>query len=299
MTAVNHTYARVYDASVSPGPIALLREGIDDVRSHIPLIRYLAQAEVKKKGANTLLGNVWWVMDPLLQMAVYVMFIEIIRSRSTPDFPLFVLAAILPWKWFTASVQDSTSSVVTQERLIRQIAFPKIVLPIAWVSSGVVDFAFGLIPLAVIMLFFPDRITAYPVLIPVIAVVQYVFTLALGLVVAAGNVFFRDLGNVVRHALRLWWFLSPGLYSISQFEDTPFFKEHHLLLELALLNPFVTLFNAYRSVIYGSVEAGGTNLPPHMPDWVALGSLFVVSVVLIAVATIVFKRLEPSFAKVL
>jgi ABC-type polysaccharide/polyol phosphate export permease len=299
MTAVNDAFARVYDASVTPGPLALLREGIDDVRSRIPLIRYLAQADIKKKGANTLLGNVWWVMDPLLQMVVYVIFIEIIRSKATPDFPLFVLAAILPWKWFTAGVQDSTTSVVNQERLVRQIAFPKIVLPLASMSSAVVDFAFGLIPLGAIMLFFPDRITWYVVFIPLIAVVQYVFTLAVGLVVAAGNVFFRDLNNVVRHALRLWWFMSPGLYSISQLEDAGFFKEHHILLEIALLNPFVTLFNAYRAVVYGSVETGGVNLPPHMPAWSSLAWLLVVSLVLVGLATIVFKRLEPSFAKVL
>ncbi|HEU4671359.1 MAG TPA: hypothetical protein VFS32_00495 [Candidatus Limnocylindrales bacterium] len=299
MAAVSSTSVRVYDASVTPGPFRLLREGIDDVRSRIPLIRYLAQAEVKKKGAGTLLGNVWWVMDPLLQMAVYVIFVEIIAPRKTPDFPLFVLAAILPWKWFTSSVQDSTSSVVNQERLIRQIQFPKIVLPLASITSAVVDFAFGLIPLAAIMLFFPERITAFPLLIPVIAVVQYVFTLAVGLVVAAGNVFFRDLGNVVRHALRLWWFLSPGLYSIGQLEDAGFFKEHRLVRDLALANPFATLFDAYRSVIYGSVEAGGRTLPPHMPDWTALGVLLLVSLGLVAVATIIFKRLEPSFAKVL
>jgi ABC-type polysaccharide/polyol phosphate export permease len=299
MSAVNTSPAHVYDAGLTPGPLALLREGIDDVLSRRRLIRYLARAEMKKKGANTLLGNIWWVMDPLLQMAVYVILVEIIRPRSTPDYPLFVLSAILPWKWFTASIQDSTSSVVGQERLIRQIQFPKIVLPLAAVTSGIVDFAFGMIPLAAIMLLFPERISPYPLLIPFIAIVQYVFTLSLGLLVAAGNVYFRDLGNVVRHALRLWWFLSPGLYSISQLADSAFFKDHHFFLELALVNPFAILLTAYRTVVYGSIETGGGQLPPHMPDWASLGGLLAVSAVLVALATILFKRLEPSFAKVL
>ena len=75
------------------------------------------------------------------------------------------------------------------------------------------------------MLFFPDRISPYLLLIPVIAAVQFVFTLACAFLVAAGNVFFRDLGNVVGHVLRLWWFLSPGLYSLAILDQVPLFQE--------------------------------------------------------------------------
>lgn len=291
--------ARVYDAALSPGPLALLLEAITEVWSRRRLVRYLAQAEIKKKGANTLLGNLWWVLDPLLQMAVYVVFVEIISPRKTPDYPLFILCTILPWKWFQSAVQDSSNAVVAQGSLIKQIQFPKIVLPLSAMTAAVVDFTFGLIPLLGIMLFFPHRITPFVLLVPVIALVQYVFTVSFGLVVAAGNVFFRDLGNVVRHALRLWWYLSPGLYSISQLESAGFFKNHHFLRELALANPFAILFDAYRSVVYGVVTKSGENLPPRMPDWSALVALLVVSVVLVALGAMVFKRLEPSFAKVL
>ena len=73
----------------------------------------------------------WWFLDPLLQMLVYVIFVGIILQRRTPDYPLFVLCAILPWKWFDSTVKDGVGSVVTRERLIKQIYFPKIVLPIS------------------------------------------------------------------------------------------------------------------------------------------------------------------------
>jgi homopolymeric O-antigen transport system permease protein len=299
MTAIKELRARTYDASFHPGPIALVAEGVQDVLSRRRLVRYLAGADIKKKGANTLLGNVWWVLDPLLQMVVYVIFVEIISPRKVPDYPLFILATILPWKWFTTAVQDSTMSVVSQERLIKQIQFPKIVLPLSSMTSAVIDFAFGMLPLLGLMLFFPSRITPYLLLIPLVAVVQYVFTLAFGIVVAAGNVFFRDLANVVRHVLRLWWFLSPGLYSISQLEESGIFRSHPLLRQLALLNPFAILFDAYRSLIYGGIDRSGISSPPQMPDWAALAGLLVVSIFLIGLAIAIFKRLEPNFAKVL
>jgi lipopolysaccharide transport system permease protein len=300
MSAATDAQARTYDAGLHPGPLALVAEGIDDVLSRRRLVRYLAQADVKRKGANTLLGNIWWVMDPLLQMVVYVIFVEIIAPRRIADYPLFILAAILPWKWFNTAIQDSTVSVVSQERLIKQIQFPKIVLPLAAMTAAVVDFAFGLFPLLLIMRLFADRITPYLLLIPLIGVVQYVFTLAVGLIVAAGNVFFRDLANVVRHVLKLWWFLSPGLYSIDQLENSGIFKGHAVLKQIALSNPFAILFDAYRSVIYG-VEPGLSNpgSGPTMPNWTSLGVLLAVSVVLVGIAIVVFKRLEPNFAKVL
>ncbi len=160
--------------------LQLLRQGISDLRSRRRLVRYLVQAEMKKRGSNTILGNVWWVLDPLLQMVVYVIFISIIGRQGAPDYPLFIFAAILPWKWFSAVISDATSSVVRHDRLIKQIAFPKLVLPMSTTTAGVVGFAWGLIPLAIILLLHPHRLSALIVLLPVIAAVQFVFTLAVG-----------------------------------------------------------------------------------------------------------------------
>jgi ABC-type polysaccharide/polyol phosphate export permease len=294
MSATSEAPAAFRHSAARPGPIALIREGIDEIRSRRRLVRYLVQADIKKKGADTLLGNVWWVLDPLLQMVVYVVFVAVILQASQPDYPLFILSAILPWKWFTSSVNDATTSVVSQERLIKQIQFPKIVLPVAATMAGLVGFAFGLIALAVIMLFFLDRVSINLLLIPVIAVVQYVFTLGVALGVASVNVFFRDLGNVLRHVLRLWFYLSPALYSLSRLEDTAFMQANPLLMDLVRLNPFAILFESYRAVIYGTPEGG-----PAMPDWSSLAGLLVASIILVGLATVLFKRLEPSFAKVL
>jgi ABC-type polysaccharide/polyol phosphate export permease len=116
----------------------------------------------------------------------------------------------------------------------------------------------------------------------------------MALAVASVNVFFRDLGNVLRHVLRLWFYLSPALYSLSRLEDVPFFEDNPILLDIARVNPFAVLFEAYRAVIYGTPEGG-----PLLPNWSALAALLLASVVLLGLTTILFKRLEPSFAKVL
>ena len=294
MSARSEAPATLVAGAAKPSPLALVIQAINDVVSRRRLVRYLVQAEIRKRGVNTLLGNVWWVLDPLLLMAVYVVLVTVIRTRAVPDFPLFVLAAVLPWKWFTAAIGDATNSVVGQQRLVKQIAFPKIVLPVAATTAGVVGFAFGLIPLFGVMLFFPDRLSPFILLIPVIAAVQYVFTLALAVLVAAVNVFFRDFGNVVGHVLRLWFYLSPGLYSMDQLRGLGFMQDNPWMIKVAELNPIAVLFESYRAVIYGS-EAGAHLLP----DWMALAWLLLASLVFLAISSVIFKRLERDFAKVL
>ena len=284
-------------ASEGDSPLALLRQGVSDILSRRRLVRYLVQADMKKRGSDTVLGNVWWVLDPLLQMTVYVIFVSVIARRPAPDYPLFIFAAILPWKWYSAVINDATNAVVNKDKLIRQIAFPKLVLPVSTTTAGVVGFAWGMIPLGLLMLFFLDRINPIMLVwIPIIAVVQYAFTLASAILVSAANVFFRDLGNAIGHSLRLWWFLSPGLYSLQAVRDTALVQDYPIIGTLVGFNPFAVLFEAYRAVIYGGADGVS---PPHPPDVVSLLFLLAGSLIFLAVAVVLFKRVEPEFAKVL
>jgi ABC-type polysaccharide/polyol phosphate export permease len=284
-------------ASEGDSPLSLLRQGIADILSRRRLIRYLVQADMKKRGSDTVLGNVWWILDPLLQMTVYWIFVSVIARRPAPDYPLFIFAALLPWKWYASVVNDATNAVVNKDKLIRQIAFPKLVLPVSAASAGVVGFVWGLIPLGLLMLFYLDRVEPLMLVwLPLIAVVQYVFSLASAVLVSAANVFFRDLGNAIGHGLRLWWFLSPGLYSLEAVRQTEFVQQNPIIGTLASLNPFAILFEAYRAVIYG--HSNGVD-GPHPPDVVSLLFLLAGSLVFLAIAVVWFKRVEPEFAKVL
>jgi ABC-type polysaccharide/polyol phosphate export permease len=288
MSATADAPAHFRRGATRPGPIGLLREAVVEVSQRRRLIRYLVQADVRKKGADTLLGNLWWVLDPLLQMAVYVVLVSVVFNRGVEDYPIFIFAAILPWKWFQSTVQDAITSVTGADRLIRQIQFPKLVLPVASAFAGVVNFTFGLIPLAaLILLLYRDRLSGTLLLIPIIAVVQFFFNVAVAVGLAALNVFYRDIGNLSRHALRLWFYLSPGLYAIELLRDKV--ADIPVVSQLLLANPFAILFTAYRDVIYSE----------QLPDWTALLALLVASLVLLALTTLLFKRVEPSFAKVL
>jgi ABC-type polysaccharide/polyol phosphate export permease len=288
VTARSEVPSSFRSSSTRPGPLALIRLGVTETLSRRRLIAYLVRADLKKTGADTLLGNIWWILDPLLQMLVYYVLVGVILGRGGPGYPLFILSAILPWKWFASTVGDGVNSVVVQERLIKQIYFPKLVLPFAVTMSGVVSFAFGLIPLVALMLFaFPEHLSLWVLLIPAVAAVQMVFSLAVATAVAAVNVFYRDIGNLSRHLLRFWFYLSPALYGMDQVEKIA--SEHRAIGLWYALNPWTYLFDAYRALIYDA----------NAPDWFPLVVLLLVSFVLLALAILLFKRLEPAFAKVL
>ena len=275
-------------SATRPGPIGLVAEALGEIRSRRRLIRYLAQADMKKKGTDTFFGNIWWILDPLLQMTVYVILVTLIFQKSQAAYPLFIFAAILPWKWFTTSMSDAITSVSGQDRLIKQIQFPKLVLPLAAMFSAVAQFTFGLIPLVgMLVLFYPSRISPMLVWIPVVAVVQFVFTLAFGLVLSGLNVFFRDVGNLARHILRLWFYLSPALYGASTVETLA--RKEPRIAHLMQLNPFYTILESYRNAIYDA----------KVPDLSSLAIVLAGSLVALLLALLFFKRIEPTFAKVL
>lgn len=273
---------------VRPGPLDTLTGTAREVWSRRRLITYLVRADLKKRGADTVLGNLWWVIDPLLTMLVYVVLISIILRVEREAYPLFIFTAILPWKWFSSSIADAVTCITTRDRIIKQVNFPKIVLPMAVSVGGVANFVFGLVPLlGMLVLFYPTRITAWVLLLPVVALVQFLLTIGIAVLASALTVFFRDIGNVATHALRIWFYLSPALYGAEQV--TQAVGEGSILSTIYRLNPFVALFESYRNLIYAGAP----------PVWDLLALVLVESVVLLVVAVLVFRRMEPSFAKVI
>ncbi len=268
--------------------VELAREGISDVLRRRRLIGYLVNAALRRTHADTVLGQAWWLLDPFLQMLVYYFVFAIVFQRKIEDFLLFLFAAILPWKWFSTTINASMGAVVNQQGLIRQVQFPKIVLPVSIVVAETVSFLVGLIALAILYVPYFHRLSPWVVMIIPIAAVQLLFTFAVAIFVSYANAFYRDVANIMGHGLKLWWYMSPGLYALSEITDD------RLRMVLSL-NPFSVLFNAYRLVIWGTA----THTRGTAPDFVSLAILAAVSVVLILLSVISFKRVEPAFARIL
>src|SRR3954464_9619482 len=115
VTARSEAPASFRSSGVRPGSLDLITGGVREVLSRRRLIAYMVRADLRKSGSDTLLGNVWWVVDPLLQMLIYSVLVTLVFNRKIPDYGLFVFSGILPWKWFESTVKDGVNSVTSRE----------------------------------------------------------------------------------------------------------------------------------------------------------------------------------------
>ena len=246
-------------------------------RRHILI--YLVISELKRLYRNKVLGYLWSLLDPLCMMAVYVLLVVFIFQRGGPQFPVLLFSALLAWWWFVYSVSSSVTSIAGKAKLIQSVYFPKAILPLEKVLVGLVRYLLGLIVLAPLLLIFEANITINVLWLPVLILVQLLFTAGCSFFFAALGVYFSDLQNVVRFLLRAWFFLSPALYLAT--ERIP--QQYQAIY---MLNPFAALFTSYKNIlVFG--------LPPNEYMLVAT----VVAVVIFLGGFAFFTQREPAFAK--
>lgn len=275
---------RILPDGLVSGRRSLLREGWEEMQAIVrfrALLRYLVSSSLKAENAGTAFGFLWWVLHPLLLMGVYWIVVDVVLRRGGPDYPIFVLTAIVSWELFARATQDSVNVTVKKERSMRQVAYPKSLLPLSTTLGESLHFAFGFLVLLLVAMPFGIYPTASVVLVLPIILVQLLFTLGVAFFLSALNMFFRDTANFMRYVYRGWFYLSPALYAVSLVPE-----QYRSLYEL---NPFATLFTAYRSVV----------MEHTVPDFAALGVLGAVSLALLGAGYLFFVRLQPSFAKLI
>jgi lipopolysaccharide transport system permease protein len=261
---------------------SLLREAGEELAAiarYRHLLRYLVASGLRTENANTVLGFLWWVLDPLLLMSVYVLLVGVLLDRGAPDLPIFILTAIIVWELFSKGTSNMVAGTIRKEASMRQIAFPKAVLPLSALITAVIHFAFAFAVLVGVAVIFGIYPSVYALLAVPIVLVQVVLTLGVGFFLSAINVFFRDTQRLMRYAFRFGFYLSPTLYPVSAVPAS--------LRPLYELNPFATLIPAYRdAVMYQKV-----------PDLSALGIVAVGSIAVLVLGYLFFVRLQPWFAK--
>ena len=245
--------------ATGPSESFLARTGLQVTRlvGWRTLVVDLARAELKRENARQFLGGLWWIVDPLLQMIVYTILVSVVFARTQPDYPLFVLAALLPWRGIAVSIATGCTAIIGNERIVRQIDFPRIVLPVARLGAQLWRLALALVVMVVLMLIlWPDRISPSLVWLPVLAVIEVIFLLPFVIFLSAATVFVRDLANLMRHVMRLALYLSPVLFSVDQLVT-------HLPEPIATLyavNPVSLLLEAFRRVAYDGAAPTATSI---------------------------------------
>jgi ABC-type polysaccharide/polyol phosphate export permease len=248
------------------------------------LIQSLVSRELKARYRGSLLGFVWSFVNPLLLLSIYSFVFNTVMPNNNPrtrPYAVFMFCGLLPWTWFSASLTEATSSLISGGNLIKKVLFPAEVLPIVSVLANMVHFALGLLILAAFMIAFHHypNVSALP-WFPVVVLVQLIFTLGLSLALSALTVHFRDIRDLLANVLTLWFFATPIIY--------PYFQPTvERFLTLFRLNPFYHLAVSYQEILF--FERFG-----HARSLLLLGGL---SVGVFLAGYWLFDRLRDSFAE--
>jgi teichoic acid transport system permease protein len=206
----------------------------------------MAMGNLRARNATTALGLFWWVLNPLIMGAVYYVVFGLILGISR-DLS-YLLSGIFVFYYTTTSITTGANSIVQNRALIVNLQFPRLILPIAAIIEAGVGFLVSIPALYLIIgpvegIWPPNR---FLVLFPIMFVIQTVFNLGLASLTARITVPFRDMTNVLPHLMRIWFYMSPILYTAGQFTSLPEWG-----VKLYNLNPLVPILSVYRSALLG------------------------------------------------
>lgn len=247
---------------------------------HREVLFLLAWRDLRVRYKQTAIGVSWALLQPLAMMIVFTIFFGKLARFPTHGvpYPVFILAALVPWNLFARVLASASDSILRDQRLITKVYFPRMIIPLAASVVGLVDYGISLALLLFLMVVF--RVPVHPSLVLVIPLTCWVLVIStgVGLFLSALNVQFRDIQHFLPFLTQIWFFLTPIVYPAS-------LVPAHWQWVFAI-NPMVYVVEAFRFAIVGSAAPG--------PSLGAISLL--TSVIVICLGIVTFRLREPGFA---
>lgn len=243
------------------------------------LLKTNIKKEIRGKYKGSWLGVVWTFLNPLLMLAVYAFVFPYILRVEVENYTIFMIVALIPWNFFTTAIQSGTGCVVANGNILKKVYFPREIIPISITTSQLINFLITCIIMAAFIIFSGVGFSIHLLLFPLLVLIQYILTLAFTFVLSALTVFVRDIDHFVSVFLTLGFYATPIVYQASMLPE-----KFQWVLKV---NPMAQLVEAYRSILYYH----------QIPDLLMLGIWGILSIILIIVGYIIFKKLEKSFVE--
>ena len=243
------------------------------------LLKTNVKKDIRGKYKGSFLGVLWSFVNPLLQVLVYAIVFPYIMKVQTDNYLIFLICGIIPWTWFITSLNGGTNCIRLNSNLIQKVYFPREILPISIVTSGLINFLISCLIILIFVLGGGLGISWHLVFLPLIILIQYVVTLALVFLLSAINVYVKDVEYLVIFFINMAFYATPVLYSTEMFSGW--------FLWIFKLNPMAHLISAYRDIFYLH----------QVPQLGSLAVVLGIGLVVLVLCYLVFDRLEKRFAE--
>lgn len=246
------------------------------------LLLFVIWREIKVRYKQTAFGAAWAVLQPVLLMVVFSVFLGRLAGLSTDGYPYpaFYLSALVPWTLFSQSLSGASSSLIDNSNIITKVYFPRLLLPIGVAASYLVDFGIALVVLIVLLLLWGIPLSPGLVLLVPLTALAFASAVGIGAGLAAMNARYRDVRYAVPFLIQLGLFLSPIAYPASLLAPE--------MRPIYALNPVVGVVEGFRSAVLGG---------PFPLDLVAIGTAS--TMLLLAGGLTLFRRAEARLADVI
>jgi len=243
------------------------------------LLKSNIKKEIRGKYKGSFLGILWSFLNPLLQVAVYAIVFPYIMRVKTPNYLQYLIVGIIPWTFFTTVINQGMITVRMNAGIIKKVYFPREILPISVALSGLVNFFISCIIILLFCIFGGIGVSWHLILLPVLAIIQFLFTLGIVFALSSINIYIKDTEYLVTFILSMLFYVTPILYNASLFPENM-----RWILEL---NPLAGIITSYRDIfMYHQLPALNTLL-----------YLVGVTTVVFTVGLMIFRKLERGFAE--
>jgi lipopolysaccharide transport system permease protein len=257
-----------------------LKEIVGEQYEFRELLYQMTRRDLLLRYKQTIMGFGWAIFMPLLNTAVFsVIFTRVAPLETNIPYPLFAYCGLLTWNFSASSFRFAVTSLTSNASLVTKVYFPREIFPISAVLVSVVDFAVGATVLVGLMIYYRIVPTVAILALPWVLIVHFLFTLGISLLLAMANLFYRDVKYLFELVLTVWMFLSAVLYPVNQVGGT--------IGQIMAFNPMTPILEGYRDVL----------LRGQLPDSDSFLITTAMSVVLLAIAWVVFHRAEYEFAE--
>ncbi len=243
------------------------------------LLKSNVKKEIRGKYKGSFLGVIWSFVNPLLTVLVYAIIFPYILRQDQPNYLIFLIVAIIPWNFFTTVLNQGSTTVLANGNIIKKVYFPREILPISVVLSGLVNFLISCIIILLFTLFGGLGISSTILYLPFVIFIQFLLSLGIVFILSAINVYVRDVEYIVNFVLTLAFYATPILYDASLIPNR--------LQWILQLNPMKHLIEAYRAIFYYQ----------QAPDIYVLCILGFFSFGILILGYLIFKHLERGFAE--
>lgn len=252
---------------------------IKELYQYRELLKTSVNKEIRGKYKGSFLGVLWSFVNPLLMTLVYAIVFPFILKGGQEHYITFLIIGILAWNWFTVVISQGTFCIIGNGGIIKKVYFPREILPISVVTSGLVNYLISLPIILIFLLFSGIGLSWYLLALPLVIVTQYILMLGIIFITSAVNVYIRDAEYIINFIVQMLFYATPVLYSTTLFPEN--------IRWILYLNPMTTIINSYRDIFYYQ----------QLPDIKMLLIVLLISILILIVGINVFRKLKKGFAE--